>query len=63
MILHESSELGDTFSVAEDGVLYRFAIPAPAQARPEPRPKYEPIAPLAALPALRDAPQPEKRSA
>jgi hypothetical protein len=60
MILHESSELGDTFSVAEDGVLYRFAIPAPAQARPEPRPKYQPIA---ALPALRDVPQPEKRSA
>jgi len=67
MILHESGDAGDTFSVAEDGILYRYSVPVPPQERRQPAPRpsrvHVPAVPLTVLPPLRDLPQQEKRSA
>lgn len=78
LILHESGDGGDTFSVAEDGVVYQYAVrvagteleaselqgepPAASPVAPTSAPAFGPQA-AAARPTLRRVPQPEKRSA
>jgi signal peptidase I len=64
MILHEHGDDGDTYSVADDGVLYRYAVPANSP-EPDPEPEPAPPAPVAltAVPALRDRRASQRRSA
>jgi signal peptidase I len=73
MILHESWDGGDAFSVSEDGVIYQYAVYAPGEEleQPETAPHAGPPVAAAAAPPvtpavrppLRRVPLPEKRSA
>jgi hypothetical protein len=51
MILHETNDRSDVFSVADDGVLYRYIVVAEREVEPEPA--HEAPAALTAVPPLK----------
>jgi signal peptidase I len=51
MILHEANDRSDVFSVADDGVLYRYVVVAEREVEPEPA--HEAPAALTAVPPLK----------